>query len=69
MCVCVFLSFCVLHVVFSLLETGCCIFHKKRNFDESDSDESDSDMDDEERERRWAQPKPGRPRAHQLYHG
>ena len=48
---------------------GCCIFHKKRNFDESDSDESDSDADDEERERRWAQPKPGRPKAHQLYHG
>eukprot|EP00752_Nemacystus_decipiens_P008900 g7945.t1 len=47
----------------------CCIFHKKRNFDESDSDESDSDADDEERERRWAQPKPGRPKAHQLYHG
>ncbi|CAM9633726.1 unnamed protein product [Pylaiella littoralis] len=47
----------------------CCIFHKKRNFDESDSDESDSDASDEERERHWAKPKRGRPRAHQLYHG
>mmetsp|Transcript_17130 Transcript_17130/g.25352 ORF Transcript_17130/g.25352 Transcript_17130/m.25352 type:complete len:109 (+) Transcript_17130:27-353(+) len=46
----------------------CCIFHKKREFGESDSDESDSDMDDEEREKYWSQPKEGRPNKGQLYH-
>lgn len=29
--------------------TGCCIYHSRKTFGESDSDESDSDIDEAER--------------------
>ena len=44
-------------------KTGCCIFHKRREFGESSSDESDSDIDDEKREKLWSEAK-----ARTMYH-
>jgi hypothetical protein len=32
-----------------LFDIGCCIFHKKKHFGESDSDESDSDVEEAEK--------------------
>jgi protein phosphatase 1 regulatory subunit 11 len=46
----------------------CCIFHKPKQFGESDSEESDSDVSDGERERRWEEGAPGKPGRGQVYH-
>ena len=43
---------------------GCCIYHKKKKFAESDSDESDSDTEVAER----SIPKQGVPKAFQRHH-
>lgn len=31
-------------------DIGCCIFHKRKHFGESDSDESDSDIEEAEKD-------------------
>ena len=47
-----------------LLYLGCCIFHKRRAFGESDSDESDSDIEQAEKDG----PLPGAPKDWQRHH-
>lgn len=44
--------------------TGCCIFHKPREFGESDSDESDSDIEIAEK----APPKNDGIKPYQRFH-
>jgi len=43
---------------------GCCIFHKKKKFAESDSDESDSDIEEAEQ----SEPKDGQHKLYQRHH-
>lgn len=44
--------------------TGCCIYHKNRQFAESDSDESDSDVEIAAHQPR----KPDQPPNYQRFH-
>ena len=52
--------------IYKSITTGCCIFHKKKSYDESDSDESASDI--EEAEKADAEPKDGKIPAYQRHH-
>jgi Protein phosphatase inhibitor len=58
----------LIHMPYTILEIllnlGCCIFHKKKQFAESDSDESDSDVEAAER----SLPRPGQPKNYQRHH-
>ena len=57
-----FYIYCIYFILFHIL--GCCIYHKKKAFGESDSDESDSDVEAAEK----AEPKPGVPKPYQRFH-
>jgi hypothetical protein len=52
----------MLSIIFTLI--GCCIFHKQKQFGESDSDESASDIEEAEK----AEPKEGAPKPYQRFH-
>jgi len=40
----------LLFIIYFSNKLECCIFHKKREFGESDSEDSNSDSDDDEKE-------------------
>lgn len=51
-----------------VLITGCCIFHKRRGFAESDSDESDSDAEQAEADEQKAAAASNKPKNYQRHH-